>query len=90
MTLKHEDDVKCLFWSDQVSDSSTVKWFLFFNCEIIYSEHTNLKKNVVFPTKKLKLLMPINVTKIKLKKAIIDLPHTFSKRKKKQFDKILI
>lgn len=35
--------------------------------------------------------MPINVTKIKLKKAIIDLPHTFSKRKKKkQFDKILI
>lgn len=34
--------------------------------------------------------MPINVTKIKVKKAIIDLPHTFSKRKKKQFDKILI
>lgn len=27
--------------------------------------------------------MPINVTMIKLKKAIIDLPHTFSKRKKK-------
>lgn len=34
--------------------------------------------------------MPINVTMIKLKKAIIDLPHTFSKRKKKQFDKIFI
>lgn len=65
MTLKHEDDVKCLFWSTyQVSDSSMVKYFLFFNCEIIYSEHTNLKKNIVFPTKKLILLMPINVTKI--------------------------
>lgn len=44
--------------------------------------NTQILKNIVFPTKKLILVIPINVTMIKLKKAIIDLPHTFSKRKK--------